>query len=103
VIGLLESILCVLLQIPYFVMWAIISAVNAIILALGTLLEGLAAVLPDFPTLPTMPGPVATVLGWINWVFPVATVVTILLWAAVIYLAWFGISIALRWGKVLRD
>lgn len=102
-IGLLESILCVLLQIPYFAMWAIISAANAIILALATLLEALAAVLPDFPTLPTMPSTVALVLGWINWVFPVPTVIAILLWSLVIYLAWFGISIALRWAKALRD
>jgi len=91
------------MQIPYFVLWAIISGANAIILAVGTLLEALAAVLPDFPDLPGMPTTVSTVLGWVNWVFPVPTVVTILLWLAVIYIAWFGISIALRWGKVLRD
>lgn len=100
-ISLLQSILCVLMQIPYFVVWAAITAFNSVIIALGALLVGLAAILPDFPTLPVLPEEVDAIFGWVNWVFPVNTVVDIFLWMATVWLVWQGVAIALRWAKYL--
>lgn len=102
-IGLLQAILCALKQIPYAIIWAVIEAVNAVVVALGALLAGLAAVLPGFPALPAVPTEMRTVLSWVAWVFPVSTLIAILVWVAGIWLAWFGISIVLRWAKVLSD
>lgn len=97
-ISLLQTIICVLLQIPYFVLWAGITAFNAVIAALGALMEPLIAAMPEIPEL-TMPSTFTTVLGWINWFFPVSTVVDILAFAVLVYLAWYVLVILMRWAK----
>jgi hypothetical protein len=101
VIPLLSDILCVLRQIPYFVLWALTEAVNAIVIALAALAQGLAFLLPPFPDAPSMPAELETVMGWVNWVFPVGTVVTILAALAALWLGWQAVAVALRWAKVI--
>jgi len=98
-IALLQSVLCVLMQIPYFVVWAAITAFNAVILAIAAIIVPLVSLMPAFPDLPTMPSEFTTVMGWINWFFPVGTVVSILTFAVAVYVAWFIIVIGLRWAK----
>lgn len=86
------------MQIPYFVLWAAITAFNVVILALGTLIQPLIDAMPEIPEI-SIPSQITTVMGWINWVFPVSTVVQILAFMLLVYLAWFVLSILLRWAK----
>lgn len=101
-ISLLQSILCVLLQIPYFIVWAVITALNGVILTLATVLAGLVALMPVFPDFPTVPSEVTAVTGWVAWFFPVGTVVAIVAFLLTAWLVWQGVSLALRWAKVIE-
>ncbi len=100
-LNVLWDILCVLQNLALSILAVIVMAFNAIIEALATVLEGLIVILPPFPALPGMPAVMVSVLGWINWVFPVGTVISIFAWAAGAWLIWQGISVALRWARVL--
>lgn len=101
-LGLLDSILCVLMQIPYFIVWALLTALNGIIAVLGGLASLLAYGLPSIPDAPELPAELVTVLGWIGWVWPVGTTIDILAFCAAMFLAYFVVSIALRWARVVE-
>lgn len=97
-IALLQTIVCVLLQIPYFALWAGIMTFNAVIAAIGAIIVPLVALMPEIPDL-DMPSQIVTVLGWINWIFPVSTVIDIVVFAVLVYVTWFLIVLMLRWAK----
>lgn len=100
-LGWLETIVCVLMQIPYFALWAVTEAFNAIVAAVGAVLSAAAAVLPNFPTDPALPDPMGDVLGWINWFFPVDTLIEIVAWMLVVWLVWIVFSIGARWARAI--
>lgn len=102
-ITLLQLILCVLKQIPYFIVWAVVTAANVIIAGLGALLELLAVALPDMPDLPTVPSEVTDAMGWVAWILPVSTFVSILTFLVGFFILWWAISIGLRWAKATGD
>lgn len=102
-ISLLQLILCVLKQIPYFVLWALITAANSVIAALGALLELFAALCPDMPDLPSVPAEVTDAMGWVAWVLPISTMVSILTFLVGFFIIWWVVSIGLRWAKATGD
>jgi hypothetical protein len=80
-----------------------IGLVNALILALGSVLAALFALLPDLPALPEVPAALILAESWVAWVFPVGTLLDILVWTLTVWLIWQGVAIALRWAKALGD
>ena len=80
-----------------------VGLVNALILALGTIVGALFAVLPDLPALPALPDAFLLAESWVAWVFPVSTLLSILTWTLVVWLVWQVVAIALRWAKALAE
>lgn len=80
----------------------VISAVNAVIKALGSAITGLLSILPNMPDLPDLPQPFLTAEAWVAWFFPVSTVVDVLSFCATVWLVWQLASIALRWAKAIK-
>lgn len=76
-----------------------VAALNAIIAALGAVLEPLVELLPEMPALPSMPDGFVTAYGWVAWFFPVGTVLDILAFTLTVWLLWSLVVIALRWAK----
>jgi hypothetical protein len=97
--GWLESLVT---NLVCFIETAAIRVFNLIIAAIGSLIEALAAVLPDMPDMPDRPAAFDTALGWINWIIPVGTVVTIAGFVLAAWLVWQAVAIALRWAKALN-
>lgn len=82
-----------------FVLKAIITAINLIIIAVGGLLQLLFSVLPGLPDVPENPVPEAT--GWVNWFIDSTIVLAFmatLVAAWIVILAW---RVALKWAKAL--
>jgi hypothetical protein len=79
----------------------LIKAINALVAALGSVLQGLFDVLPSLPALPSPPDALVTAEGWVAWVFPVSTLVDILSWTLVVWLVWQAVALALRWAKMI--
>jgi len=98
VINLLQRI------VDSFVCWvltAIITAANWIILGLGTLLEGLLAALPPMPSMPGVPSAVSDAFAYGKYFFPVDFFLTLLaLYVSLILVLWV-IAIPLRWAKAI--
>jgi hypothetical protein len=95
----LEKIFCAVSQFPVYVLVGLINGANAIIAALGALVEEILDLLPGFPEIPGIPDEVADGAGWVAWFFPVGTVLSILTWFLAVWLVWQGVVIALRWAK----
>lgn len=81
----------------------VVKALNALILALGTVLQAAFSALPDLPALPGLPDAFVTAEGWVAWFFPVGTVIDALAFVLSMYLLWQAVAIALRWAKALGD
>lgn len=80
---------------------AVVAAINAVISAFATAIAAVLSVLPNMPDLPALPAPFVTAEGWVAWFFPIGTVVDILSWGALAWLAWQAVQIALRWAKAI--
>jgi len=94
--GWLESLVT---NLVCFIITALVRALNLILVALGALLEAVAALMPDMPALPSTPAEVTAVMGWVNWFFPVGTTVAVLTFLLTAWLLWQGVAIGLRWAK----
>jgi hypothetical protein len=96
---LLGWILDAIKGIGSLVLVALVDVVNAVILAVGTLISVLFSLLPSLPSPPTVP--VADWVGWLNWFFPVAEMIAALTAFVVIWTSFLVIRMALRWVKAL--
>jgi len=97
-IGLLQQI------VDQFVCWietGVMTVLNLVIVALGAMVTALCAVLPSMPSLPDMPSQFTTAASYIAWFFPVGTLVDVLAFFIAAQLLWWGVSIGLRWAKVI--
>lgn len=82
---------------------ALIGFVNAIISALGSLVQGVLDTIGiSMPTLPDPPSQLVAVEGWVSWFFPVGTVLNIFTFYGVAWLVWWLASIVLRWAKAVE-
>lgn len=88
-----------LLLVGEFVLWALMSAVNLIIAAVGLLLEALLLLLPLMPATPT--APVTEWVGWLNWLFPVGELLAGLAVCVGLWLVFIVVRIPLKWVKAL--
>lgn len=80
----------------------VIDALNGLIAALGTVLQGFFDLLPDLPDLPDEPDSVVTASSWVAWFFPVSTLLDVLAFILSMWLLWQAVAIALRWAKALN-
>jgi hypothetical protein len=81
-IGILETVAEVLLNIGAFFLAALINGVNIVLEGLGLVVSGIFALLPTIPEGTPIGSP--EWLKWANWFFPIGTVVG--MFAALIYL-----------------
>jgi len=100
-IDILGQILCILQSIANAFLWAIVTAINGIILAVGAALAYAISFLPDMPDDVEWTGVVTDVFGYANWVFPVGYIVTALGILLALWAIWAIFSILLRWGKAI--
>lgn len=98
-IDILGQILCLLQALAAMFFWAIISAINLIITALGNLIEWVVSNLPDMPAEIEWDGVVAEVFSYANWVFPVGYIITVLALLVTLWIAWQAFAWGLRWAK----
>jgi hypothetical protein len=104
VLDVLDQILCWIQQIGAMFLSALVDGVNLVIAGLAGFVQALIDADPiSFPDIPDWPGTMDTALGWVAWVFPVATVIAILGFVLVAWLAWQLIALGLRWAKLLGD
>lgn len=99
--AILTAILCVLTNLVYTIIAALVLGLNLIIAALAAFLAGLVALLPAFPDLPSLPDEYSTAAGWVAWVFPIGTLLAILSWFAGVWIVWQLVAIGLRWARAL--
>lgn len=107
--GILQAIWCVITNLDKFVLYAIIQAINGVIIAIGFLGETTLALLPSLPDAPDwasteLPGDVSfnLLLGWINYVIPVPTVLAIFATVGATFLAVYAIASILKLVKVMN-
>ena len=88
--------------VTYFVCWvetAVVTVLNWVILALGSLWLAVVTLLPDMPAHATLPSFVVTAVGYMNYVLDVAWLVA---WVGTFFGmvgAVFLVMIPLRWIK----
>src|SRR4051794_41325965 len=81
------------------VLWAIVSALNLILAAIGAVIG---AVTSLFPALPAVPGPPDSgVLQWIAYIYPMGAMLAALATFLACWVAFLLIRIPLRWVKAL--
>jgi hypothetical protein len=98
-IGVLQDILCMVAAVGAFVLWALVSAVNLLLVSLGLLIGGIVALMPSMPAEPDPIG--GDVLEVVNYFFPLGGVVAALVALVALWGAFLLIRIPLRWAKVL--
>jgi hypothetical protein len=104
VLDFLAQILCWIKQIGAMVLGALVAVANLVIAGLAAFVQGIIDLSPvSFPDIPDWPAPMETALGWIAWVFPVGTVVQILAFVVVAWLAWQLVALGLRWAKLTGE
>lgn len=100
-IDILGQILCILQALAAMVLWALISAINLIIEALGSIIGWAISQLPDMPDDVEWDGVASDVFGYANWVFPVGYIITALALLLTLWIAWAVVAILLRWAKAV--
>lgn len=100
-LGVLEQILCYIRQIGALVANGVVGVINDFLAAVAFVIEEGIALLPEFPELPAVPEQFATGLSWVAFFFPLDTVVLIVAFEAVVFVAWHAVAWALRWAKVI--
>lgn len=79
-----------------------IIVINAWIQGLADFVNAVIGLMPNFPTPPSEPSWFTDTAGWVAWFWPVDQVVLIIGVILTASLAWFVVSIALRWAKVVE-
>lgn len=97
-IGLLESVLHGVLDIPYLAASLVIESLNGWMLLLGAVITAAMAVLPSFPEVPTLDG---AVLGGVAWFLPIGPMLAIFATFVGAWVLWMGVSVGLRWARAL--
>lgn len=98
-IDLLRELINIVVQFHKLVLWAIISAVNLVIAAIGALASAVMDLLPTMPAPPS--GPDDNVIGWLLWIVPIGPLLTGLAIFVACWLAYLVIRVPLRWAKVV--
>ena len=97
-VGVLESVLHGVLDIPYLVIGFFVDAINGLILGVAALASAILSLLPSFPSVPGAPG---GVMGAVLWAFPLGTMVAVWSTFVGLWIAFLGFKVALKWVKVL--
>jgi hypothetical protein len=81
-----------------------VSAINAILSALGALINGIISTWPiSMPTLPDLPTGLVTAVGWVRWSpLPVDAGLAFLLFAISVWVLWQVLSFVLRFLRVIE-
>jgi hypothetical protein len=98
VIGLLKSLLS---HIVCWIRTAATEVINSVISAISDVVGVVLARLPNFPSV-SLPTPIVDGENWLGYWFPVDWLLANLLVFLVVTLAWWGLSIPLRWAKATR-
>lgn len=101
-LDLLSGILCWVKAIGAMVMWAIMSAFNAIIAGIAAVIAVIVSALPNMPDDVSWSGIISDVFGYANWLFPVAFLVQMIAVLAGLFLVWMGISWVLRFFRAVQ-
>lgn len=101
--GLFSSIVGTLANLAKFVghwvLWAIVSFINLLVIALGAFIGLVASLLPDMPT--NSASVSGSWVGWLNYYMPISELVTgLLVWVG-LWVAFLVIRIPLKWAKAL--
>lgn len=98
-IDLLSKLWSVISHLGDWFLWALVSAVNLLIAAVGTLIAFVLGLLPSLPTPPTVPS--GSWLAWLCWFMPVGSLVAGFGLMVTAWIAFLLIRIALKWAKAL--
>lgn len=99
-LNFLEGIYNFISNLGGWLLYGIITAINAIVAGLAAFVQGLLdGISVGMPTAPTLPSTFSDILSWVAWVFPVHTVVQIAIFYAAAWIMWWLLSIALRWVR----
>lgn len=97
-LGVFESVLHGVLDIPYLVVGFFVDAINGVIVAIATLASLILSLLPSFPSVPSAPG---GVMGAVLWAFPLGTMVAVWMTFVGLWVAFLGFKVAMKWVKLL--
>lgn len=100
-IGVLQSILCLLQNIALAIVWAITETINDLIELFGILFGLAIALLPPMPPIPTLDGIDNQLVKALNWAFPVGPVLGIFAAALSIVSIVLVIRTIMKWAKIL--
>ena len=100
-IGLLQSILCVLQNILLSILWAGATVVNGLVAAIGLLVAAIISLLPAMPAAPDSSALSSTALGWVAWFMPVGGIVGGLAAMLALYIIFRLVKLALNWAKAM--
>jgi hypothetical protein len=99
VLGALAAIFEVLKASGVSTLWALVTGINLLIVAVGAFI---AAVVGLLPTLPDPPGPPDSgVLQWVAYIYPMGAMLAVLATFLTMWVAFLVIRIPLRWIKAL--
>jgi hypothetical protein len=99
IIDALEWLGALIKKIGELVLWAVVSALNALIQALGFFAHLIYDLLPDMPAVPGAPS--NGILGVVNYVLPIGGVIAGLMIFVGLWLLYLIIRVPLKWAKVL--
>jgi hypothetical protein len=77
---------------------ALVSVVNALVVALAAFLAGVLSLLPTLPDPPDVGG---QWMSWLNWIVPVGTMLATLTAFVVIWVSFLLVRVALKWARAL--
>ena len=103
--SVLQALYDFLSQLVCWIMTALVSTLNLILVALGALITTLVDLLPDMGDagIPTVPSQVTTATSWVNWFFPVNQVALFFTFIFGAWVAWQAVAIAMRWAKAVGN
>jgi hypothetical protein len=97
-IGVLESVLHGVLDMPYLVIGFFVNSINGLIVSVAALANLILSLLPSFPSVPSAPG---GVMGAVLWAFPLGTMVAVWTTFVGLWVAFLGFKVAMKWVKLL--
>ena len=76
--------------------------INGFFVDVGALFAVVLALTPSMPTMPTVPTQVTDAMAYANYYFPLGYTVDLFTTMLALTLAWYAVSVALRWLKVVE-